>query len=56
MAWPHLEIKQKNKNSANDETHKKNEKFEEGKKDFMMKDFVNKAWNMKLCHETVACQ
>lgn len=49
-------INKKNKNGASNEGHKANEKVEEGEKDFMMSDIVNKVWIMKLYHENATCQ
>ena len=46
----------KNKNTINDEGHKINEKVEEGEKDFMLNDLLNKVWSMKLYLENSICQ
>ena len=45
----------KNKINDNEEGHKLNEKVEEGEKDFMMNDLVNKVWSMKLYNENTTC-
>lgn len=47
--------KKDNKNSINDE-NKGVENVEEGEKDFMMNDLVNKVWNMKLLNDNIICQ
>ena len=50
-------VNKKNKNKNNvEEGHKTNENVEEGEKDFMMNDFVNKVWSMKLYHENSNCE
>lgn len=33
-----------------------NEKVEEGERDFMISDLLNKIWNIKLIHESITCQ
>lgn len=50
-------VNKKNKNKNNvEEGHKTNENVEESEKDFMMNDFVNKVWSMKLYHENSNCE
>ena len=49
-------LNKKKKNSIDDEGHKENEKVEEGEKDFMLNDLVNKVWSMKLYLENSTCQ
>ena len=56
-----LNKKNKNKNVAKnvkttEDGPKLKEKVEEGEKDFMMNDLVNKVWTMKLFHENMTCQ
>ena len=43
------------RNYDNEEGHKLNEKVQEGEKDFMMNDLVNKVWSMKLYNENMSC-
>ena len=45
-----------NKISKKEEGHKLKEKVEEGEKDFMLNDLVNKVWSMKLYLENSICQ
>ena len=49
--------KKDNQNAANvnDEKNGK-ENVEEGEKDFMMNDLINKIWNMQLSNDNIICQ
>ena len=49
-------INKKNKNYVKTDGEKKNKKVEEGEKDFMMNDLINKVWSMKLVNDNITCQ
>ena len=49
-------LNKKNKNCADNDGEKKNKKIEEGEKDFMMNDLINKVWSMKLFNDNITCQ
>ena len=49
-------LNKKNKNCAKTDGEKKIKKVEEGEKDFMMNDLINKVWSMKLVNDNITCQ
>ena len=49
-------LNKKNKNCDNTDGEKKYKKVEEGEKDFMMNDLINKVWCMKLVNDNITCQ
>ena len=49
-------LNKKNKNCDITDGEKKYKKVEEGEKDFMMNDLINKVWCMKLVNDNITCQ
>ena len=46
----------KNKKYVDIDEDKINNNVEEGERDFMISDLLNKIWNIKLFHESITCQ
>lgn len=49
-------LNKKNKSYGENNINKINEEVEKGEKDFMMKNYANKVWNMKLLQDNTICQ